>query len=176
MAQLLTFTLLLLSSIVGMTYIKTACGDEPLLKITTKRDSDKVEFKVEEDKAVISVRSPFGISQAVVERNGIDWPSSVTLRLYLNGLENFKATVGRITLEAAVASQDGKVRLWKDGREDAPLESKNPYWMEIRMIGKDGKPAQVIPLKGGYFELRLPKAVFEDNPKLITLNWIDFYR
>ena len=32
------------------------------------------------------------------------------------------------------------------------------------------------PLKDGYFEMQLSKAFFEDNPKSITLNWIDFYR
>ncbi len=44
------------------------------------------------------------------------------------------------------------------------------------MVGKDGKPAKTIPLDDGYFEMQLPKALFEDNPKSITINWIDFYR
>jgi hypothetical protein len=48
--------------------------------------------------------------------------------------------------------------------------------MEIRMVGKDGKPAEAIPLVNGYIEMRLPKAFFRDNPKSITVNWIDFYR
>ena len=68
------------------------------------------------------------------------------------------------------------VRLWKDGKEDAPLDAKSPYWMEIRIVGGDGKPAKEIPLKDGYFEMPLPKAFFEGNPKSITVNWIDFYR
>jgi hypothetical protein len=46
------------------------------------------------------------------------------LRLHLKGLENFKVTNGKVTLEAAVSSQDGKVRLWKDGKEDSPLDSE----------------------------------------------------
>ena len=48
--------------------------------------------------------------------------------------------------------------------------------MAIRMVGSDGKPAKDIPLKDGYFEMQLSKAFFEDNPKSITLHWIDFYR
>ena len=44
------------------------------------------------------------------------------------------------------------------------------------MLGNDGEPVKTIPLKNSYFEMRLPKALFEDNPKSITLNWIDFYR
>ena len=61
------------------------------------------------------------------------------LRLHLKGLENIKVSNGKVTMEAAVSSQDGKVRLWKDGKEDSPLDAKSPYWMEIRIVGHDGK-------------------------------------
>lgn len=159
-----------------MTDIETAYGDDPSFRITTKRDSDKVEVKVEKDVALISIRSPIGISQAIIERSGDNWPTTVMLRLHLKGLENLKVTNGKNTLEAAVSSQDAKVRLWKDGKENSPLDSKHPYWMEIRMVGKDEKPVKTIPLKDGYFEMQLPEALFADNPKSIRLNWIDFYR
>ena len=46
----------------------------------------------------------------------------------------------------------------------------------VRMMGEDGKSAETIPLKDGYFEMQLPKALLEDDPKSITVNWIDFYR
>jgi hypothetical protein len=46
----------------------------------------------------------------------------------------------------------------------------------IRIVSGDGKPAKDLPLREGYFEIALPKAFFEGNPKAITLNWIDFYR
>jgi hypothetical protein len=153
-----------------------AADDTPPFKITTKRENDRVEVKTEKEKALFSVHSPFGISNAVIERKGEKWPDAVVLRLHLKGLENFRVTNGKATLDAAVSSQNGKARLWKDGKEDAPLDAKNPYWMEIRMIGGDGKPAKVIPLKDGYFEMQLPKAVFEANPQAITVGWIDFYR
>jgi hypothetical protein len=147
-------------------------------KITTKRKDDSVEVKVEKDKAVFSVKSPFGISQASIEREGEKWPTAVVLRLHLKGLESFRASNGKVTLDAAVSMQDGKpkVRIWKDGKEDAPLDEKSLFWMAIRMVGGDGKPATEIPLKDGYFEMALPKAFFEGNPKSIKVNWIDFYR
>jgi len=75
-----------------------------------------------------------------------------------------------------LSSQDGKVRLWKDYNEDEPIDAKHPYWMKIRMVGNDGKPVKTIPLKDGYFEIHFPKAIFDDNPNSISLNWIDFYR
>jgi hypothetical protein len=52
------------------------------------------------------------------------------------------------------------------------LDEKSPLWTDIRIVGG----ANEIPLKDGYFEVRLPCAFFEANPKSITLNWIDFFR
>lgn len=159
--------------------LSTGCTDavnEPQFKITTKRDNDKVEVKVKTDKMIFSVHSPFGISQTVIESTNGNWPDIVMLRLHLKGLENFKVSNGKVTLEAAVSSQDSKVRLWKDGKEDSPLDAKSPHWTEIRMVGDDGKQVTTVPLKDGYFEIQLPKAFLEDNPKSITVNWIDFYR
>ncbi len=165
--------------IVAVTILSVGCTnsvEQPQFKITTKRDNDKIEVKAESDKAIISIHSPFGISQAVIERTDKKWPETVMLRLHLKGLENFKVTNGKVTLEAAVSSQDGKVRLWKDGKEDSALNTESSYWMEIRIVGKNGIPATTISLNDGYFEMQLPKALFEDNPKSITVNWIDFYR
>lgn len=154
----------------------TACEDDSPFKITTKRDDDKVEVAFAQGKTVISVHSPLGISQAIIQRSDNKWPTSVMLRLHLKGLENFKVTNGNVTLETALSTQNGKVRLWKDNNEAQLLDARHPYGMDIRRVGKDGKPVKAIPLKDGYFEIQLPKALFEDHPNSITLNWIDFYR
>jgi hypothetical protein len=58
-------------AIVAVTILSVGCAsaaDESPFKITTKRDNDKIEVTVKNDKAVISIHSPFGISQAVIER------------------------------------------------------------------------------------------------------------
>src|SRR5262249_14555092 len=147
-------------------------------KITTKRKDDAVEVRAEKDKTLFIIKSPFGISQAVIEREGEKWPDAVVLRLHFKGLESFRASNGKVTLDAAVAIQEGKVkvRLWKDGKEDAPLDEKGPLWTDIRIVGGDGKPARELPLKDRYFDVALPRAFFEGNPKSITVKWIDFYR
>src|SRR5215467_9920355 len=138
-------------------------------KVTTKRQDDAVEVQADKDRTVFSVKSPFGISQAVIEREGEKWPDAIVLRLQLKGLESFRASNGKVTLHASVGIQEGKekVRMWKDGKEGVPLDEKSPFWMKIRMLGSDGKPAKEIPLKDGYFEMALPKAFFEGNPKSI---------
>ena len=135
-----------------------------------------MEVRADNDKTVFIVKSPFGISQAVIDRTGEKWPDAVVLRLHLKGLENFRVTNDKVRLEASVSSQDGKVRLWKDGKEDSPLDALSEYWMDVRMVGGYGKPAKIIPLKDGYFEMQLPRAFFEGNPKAIPVSWIDFYR
>jgi hypothetical protein len=147
-------------------------------KITTKRPDDTVEVQADKDKTVFAVKSPFGISQAIIEREDEKWPEAVALRLYLKGLESFRASNGKVTIGAAVAIQEGKtkVRMWQDGKEDAPLDEKSPLWADVRIIDGDGKPAKELPLQDGYFEVALPKAFFEGNPKSITIIWIDFYR
>jgi hypothetical protein len=147
-------------------------------KVTAKKADDAVEVKSDKDRTVFGVKSPSGISQAVIERIDDTWPAVVVLRLHLKGLEGFHVANGKVTLHAAVSAQDGKpkARLWKDRNENAKLDEKSPFWMEVRVLGTDGKPADKLPLKDGVIEMTLPKAFLADNPKSITVNWIDFYR
>jgi hypothetical protein len=54
----------------------TVAGDDEQparFKILTRRANDAVEIRVEKDRTVFSVKSPFGISQAVIERTE-EWP------------------------------------------------------------------------------------------------------
>ena len=150
-------------------------ADEPF-KITTKRSDDRVEVKSEDDKALFVVRSPFGISNATIERTTEQWPDMVLIQLRLKGLENFKVSTEKLKLEASVSSHDGSVRLLKNGKEDSPLNSKSPYWIEIRILDSEGASVKAIPLKDGYFESKLPKKFFEGNPMSFKMEWIDFYR
>lgn len=151
--------------------------DQPTkFKITTRKKDDTLAVQVNKEKIVFVVKSPSGISQAVIERLEESWPKVVVSRLHLKGLESFRASNGKATLDAAVSSQDAKVRMWKDGKEDALLDDKSPFWAAIRIVGGDGKLAKEVPLKDGYFEVTLPRAFFAGNPKRITLTWIDFFR
>jgi hypothetical protein len=153
--------------------------DQPArFKVTTRKKDDGVEVTVEKGKTLFRVKSPFGIGQAVIERREATWPQAVVLRLYLKGLSSFRGSNGKVTLDAAVSIEEGKqkVRISKDGKEDAPLDEKSPLWTDIRIVGGDGKPARELPLKDGYFEMTLPRGFFEGDPKSITLNWIDFCR
>ncbi len=162
-------------SLVVLLTTLTYIADEPF-KIVTKRPDDRVEVKSKDHKAVFIVRSPFGISNATIKRTKEQWPDKVVVQLRLKGLENVKLSTEMLKLQASVSSQNGDVRLWKDGKEDSPLDSKSPYWMEIRVLDNDGEQTKAIPLKDGCFEMELPKRFFVDNPTSFTVEWIDFYR
>jgi hypothetical protein len=175
----ITVALSMAAIVCGATYLAVAADSARTgFKITTKRATDRVDVIGEADRAVFSIHSPFGISQAVIARADGTWPREVVVRLHLEGLSHLRVTNGQVVLEAAMASDDDtqRVRLWKDGKEDLPLNSRSDLWMEIRVMGQDGKPARHIPLRGGYFEMELPRALFADGPKSITIQWIDFYR
>src|SRR5262249_1790234 len=69
--------LVALALLVGAGSLAVACEQPPEFKITTKRKDDAVEVRADKDKTVFIVKSPFGISQAVVERKGEKWPEAV---------------------------------------------------------------------------------------------------
>ena len=146
------------------------------LKITTKRDDDKAEVAVEKNRATISIRSPSGISQAVIERTQEHWPETVVVRLRLQGLESLKIASETIKLEASVSSSNGDFRLWRSGEEEKALNEKSSLWFEPKLLDSKGRKSKSIPLQDGYIELQLPKALFASNPRSITLTWVDFYR
>jgi hypothetical protein len=150
-------------------------ADDPF-KITTKRSDDRIDVKSNNDKTIFVIRCPFGISNTTIERTTEQWPDRVAIQLRLKGLESFKLSTDKLKLEVSVSSHDGNVRLWKDGKEDSPLDSKSPYWMEVKFLENEGVPTKAIPLKDGYFEMQLPKKFFDDNPKSFKVEWIDFYR
>ena len=178
-ASLIPFAIILAVSGTALAGEGDTPQDQPArFKITTRRKDDAVEVCVGKGKTLFNVKSPFGISQAVIERREDTWPKAVVLRLHQKGLSSFRASNGKVRLDAAVSMEEGRqqVRVWKDGQEDAPLDESSPLWADIRIVGGDGKPARELPLKGGYFEVALPRALFEGDPKSVTLTWIDFYR
>jgi hypothetical protein len=147
-------------------------------KITTRRTDDEILVHVDKGKTTFVVKGSLGIGSADIERQDKKWPEAVMLRLYLQGLESFRVSNGRVTLDATIFTDEGKptVSVWKGGSENAGLDEKSPFWMDVRILAGDGRLARAIPLKDGYFDITLPKALFESNPTSITLRWIDFYR
>jgi len=142
--------------------------------ITLKKPADQVKVKVEKDTATFDVSSQSGIGSATITFTQGKWPTTVVLRLHLRGLESFSASNGKVILRGAVASHSGNPkRLYLT--EDGKSESREPE-TEIKVLDAAGKPVKGLPGKGGCFEIRLPKALLEGEPKALELGWIDFFR
>jgi hypothetical protein len=171
-------SLLALAVVLSVTGSPRAADDPPRFAVTTRKADDTASVGGDQDRTTFEIKSPSGISRAVVERKGDGWPKAVVLRLHLKGLESLKVINGKVEIGAAVGVRDGKVqaRQWKDGKDETPLAADDPLRLAVRVLGKDGKPATALPLDGGHFEVTLPAALFKDNPKSLTAEWVDFYR
>jgi hypothetical protein len=155
--------------------VEAARGDDaPPFQITTRRDSDRVTVKIEEDRAIFDIRSPFGISNATIERTAAHWPQRVTLRLHLKGLEHFQITGGDLKVAGSAPRQPKPTP--SDEKESDAADNKRPLEATIRMFDASGKPASKVPLESGCFEVDLPVRLIETNPKTLRLEWVDFYR
>ncbi len=154
--------LAMLLTLLTITQLRAA-DDKASVKVTPRKATDRIELTTEEATTVISIHSPEGISGATIERVREKWPESLKLRLHLRGLENFQVRCGSLSISASVSTSDGIARLWRTDHENSPLDQKSEYWMPITSR-EDLK------------EITLPKTIFADNPKSITLQWIDFYR
>lgn len=176
-----TATLLLTLAVVPLGLdIPCAASDAPPARftITTRKADDTVAVGGDTDRTVLDIKSPSGIGRAVVERTGDAWPTAVVVRLHLKGLENLKVSAGTVAVGAEVGARGDRVedRQWQLDRDETPLAAADPRRLTIRVRGKDGKTAAGIPLDGGHVEVTLPAAYFRDNPKSLTVEWVDFYR
>lgn len=154
--------------------------DQPLegWKVDYAKEEDRLKIVPLKEGVVLEISSPRGIGRATVERTAGPWPKKVVLRLYLKGLESLRVEVGQWGFEASVMSYPPyQTRLRVHGPDPMPpVDPKSPYWVEVRMLDSEGKPASKIPLEGGYFELAIPHAFLEKAPQKLLIHWIDFYR
>ena len=158
--------------VMALPVVAAQAHDLPTFDIKAKKPTDQIKLKVEQDTATLDISSPSGIGGATITLAKGKWPTTVVLRLHLRGLESFSASNSKIKLSASVASHGGnpkRLYLTEDGKEKQPET-------EIKVLDAAGKPVKGLPDKGGYFEIRLPNALLEGQPKSLELGWIDFYR
>jgi hypothetical protein len=156
-----------------------AGGNPPArFTVTTRKADDTVAVAGDESRTTFDLKSPSGISRAEIKRAGNAWPKAVVVRLHLKGLENLKVSAGGVAVGAAAGIRDGKVeaRQWALGKGETPLAPDDPRRLTIRVLGKDGMAPAGLPLDGGHFEVTVPPAFFRDNPRSLTVEWVDFYR
>ena len=177
--------ILFLAALVAVGHIAQAAAQAPkasepaALEIKCRKNDDAIKVSRDGGKTLLSVTSKSGIGGASVERKAEHWPQELVLRLHLRGLESLTISGGDLRLAASVLSHSGNARLLhlpKDGTDGPQLDKSSPYWMDIQTLDAEGKPIKGLPRDGGWFEMRVPKALLVDQTKVVTLGWIDFYR
>jgi hypothetical protein len=146
----------------------------PILHVACQRTDTNLQIAHAQDATIIDIRCPFGIDTATINRASAEWPAKILVRLHLHGLESLQVKQDDLTIQWSVRSTGNNsthVSL-RQGRDETTLSEESPYFAPLRIVGGGGK----IPLKEGYFEVRLPKKLFEHNPDEIRVRWIDFYR
>jgi len=138
------------------------------------------ELTVAYEKVVVDIRSPRGISHAVLNRTGEKWPEVMMLRLHLKGLEDFQIITDQHRLKLFVSNGPQPeltvLQVNPDTGEETKLDRDSPWWIPLKRMGADGKPSVEVPLTDGYLEIPLPKKLLKTNPESITFKWVDFYR
>lgn len=126
-----------------------------------------------ESKLVTEIRCERGIGRGVIARPGAVWPEQVIVQLHVRGLEAFTVAADEMDWELNVSSShEHKITSRLADRE---VVSEGMDLVVYVMPGK--QPLSKIPLaEGQFFEITLPRELFEASPAEITLSWIDFYR
>jgi hypothetical protein len=169
---------LVLAMLTGGCLLLTACVAVPPQPVTYNvapgKEDATVTYQVNGGDVMVDVRSKSGIGSAQLTQTGGIAPTSLTMRLYLKGLEQFTFQYPAATVTAAVSSHDGSVSesVTIQGGAAQPIGPDSPYWMPVKIGAADTS----IPLQDGYFQVQAPTAFIEAASREFTLHWVDFYR
>ncbi len=147
---------------------------EGAFNIETKKPEDRVKVQVERDSATFEISSKSGIGGAQISSAKDAWPTTVTVRLHLRGLEWVAISGGMHKLTGSVLSHSDNaatLHLSEEGKK-----GERDAGTSIKTFNSAGKPIKGLPGEGGYFEISLPKALLEGKVKKLNVDWIDFYR
>jgi hypothetical protein len=152
--------------------------DGPSWKIELRRKDDRAEVEESSELTQLDIRSPFGISHAVVHRSTKPWPAKVRVRLHLRGLEQLRLVHDAVTLETAFSSQrlPQTITLRQPDKSELSIDKKHPLWFDVLLDEKNREAKNPLPLKEGYFEFVIPKAFLADDVTTCRIEWIDFFR
>jgi hypothetical protein len=169
---------LLAAMLTGGCLLLAACTtgkSEPITyTVTPGKEDAVVSYQVSGRDVAVEIRSQSGIGSAQLSQTGGAAPTSVTMLLYLKGLEQFVFEYPGATVTAAVSSHDGSVSesVSIKGGAAQPIGPDSVYWMPVKINAADTS----IPLKDGHFEVQAPKDFLATASRELALRWVDFYR
>jgi hypothetical protein len=144
-------------------------GEElpPIAELTFQtRESTK-------EKLVTEISSLRGIGRGAIAAPGDSWPDEVILQLHLRGLESLSVEADGVIWEVNVSSSPKFTVTSRYTNADQASVTEEP----IVYVMPDKQSVSTIPLpEGQFFEIVLPRKLFDSNPAEIKLAWVDFYR
>jgi len=139
---------------------------------TGKSADDRVRVRVEQDQQIVTIESPRGISEVILQRLDDHWPAHVIIRLQLRGLEELTIEGGGLVVKGVVSETGATPRLrqWIPPDESVVLTANDPLWLDLK-----GPPVGLVPPIPG-FEWVLPWGFQRANPERIRVAFVDFFR
>jgi hypothetical protein len=149
---------------------------QPYYEITTANVGDDVSIVSEQGTAFVDVRSERGIGETNITLSRGSWPTAMTLRFYLAGLEGMQLDYGstKVALSINTSGQILQSATTADNGEIS-TEPASPYWMNVSYIDAQELPV-ARAVHDGAILVTLPPDFFSSSPETFNLNWIDFYR
>lgn len=142
--------------------------------VTPGKQDAGVAYQANGRAVTLEVRSSSGIGSAQLNQTAGPAPTSLVMRLYLKGLEEFTFQYPDATIVASISSHDGAVSETVAVRGGAAqhIGPDSPYWLTVTVNAAEHR----IPLQDGYFEVQAPKSFLTSGSPDFTLRWVDFYR
>lgn len=142
--------------------------------------------------ALIQVFSEQGRGSTNISIASATYPSSITLRFHLRGLEDLSIRHGNKTHRVSLSSianggGSGNIAIQQsinDAVDENVLDPDAPEWLAIGMVDNtvvdnnvlDAAAQTTIPLENGYIDVTLPPSFTTEQIREFTIQWIDFYR
>lgn len=135
----------------------------PLFKVELKKAEDSTAITSTDNASVVTIISKSGIGGAKLVLTGTSWPTRLTIRLAVKGLESFRMDNGTIHFDTSLKSPK-QVPYWKVGKNDQRPESPDGM-LEVDLVNT-----------GEAVEIVVPRELMDGNPEEISFEWIDFFR
>jgi hypothetical protein len=177
MKQIVAHTSLLLLLFLASCASQTADAQSqaPEFRVRGANSDDLIAVLRENSQTVIDIHSDFGIGSATFDLIAGTMPRTLTVRLHLRGLEEFRVVSGEATVGASLSTGGAGFPVSQRivaSEGEIPILSVHPLWLDIRTVPESAS----LPLEEGYFEIVIPETFLQGAGASFELHWVDFYR
>jgi hypothetical protein len=149
---------------------------KPEYHVTSNRPSSQVTVSNEANSAIVEIHSDNGIGSATIKLVRGDWPQSIKMRFFLQGLEGLQFSYDGTVADLSVNTQNMILQgVSVGGEKIEPIDEASDYWMAVSFEDMEGMNV-VTPVAGGVIEVQAPTDFINGTYSEFTINWIDFYR